>query len=303
MITAFADAARPGARRRGSARGRVPELDGRPDHPGHHRCGPRAPARATYGIDDGWPVVCEPFAQWVLEDHFPLGTARFERVGVQLVEDVAPYELMKLRLLNAGHQAMCYLGYLAATATSHEVCADPLFTAFLLAYMDREATPTLEPVPGVDLDGYKHQLIERFANPEIKDTLARLVRRELGPDPQVAGAGDQAPARRRRRDHAVGARGRGLGALRRGRGRGRPRRSRSSTAVATRSWNGSPSGQRAAGLPRGPRPVRRPRRPAALHRGPTSRPWTPCTTRGARATLEAWRQPDRSSSASSVRQR
>jgi mannitol 2-dehydrogenase len=85
-----------------------------------------------------------------------------------------PYELMKLRLLNASHQALCYLGYLSGYRYAHEVCNDPLFTKFLLGYMDDEATPTLEPVPGVDLDAYKHQLIARFANPEIKDTLARL---------------------------------------------------------------------------------------------------------------------------------
>jgi mannitol 2-dehydrogenase len=127
-----------------------------------------------YGVDDGWPVVCEEFAQWALEDHFPLGRPEFERVGVQVVADVEPYELMKLRLLNASHQALCYLGYLSGYRYAHEVCSDPLFTDFLLAYMDHEATPTLAPVPGVDLDAYKHQLIERFANPEIKDTLARL---------------------------------------------------------------------------------------------------------------------------------
>ncbi len=127
-----------------------------------------------YGIDDGWPVVCEPFAQWALEDSFPLGRPEFERVGVQVVDDVEPYELMKLRLLNASHQALGYLGYLSGYRYAHEVCSDPLFTDFLLGYMDHEATPTLEPVPGVDLDDYKHQLIERFANPEIKDTLARL---------------------------------------------------------------------------------------------------------------------------------
>ncbi len=94
--------------------------------------------------------------------------------GVQLTDDVAPYELMKLRLLNAGHQALCYLGYLAGYRYAHEVCADPLFTQFLLRYMEEEATPTLQPVPGIDLDAYRHQLIERFANPGVRDTLARL---------------------------------------------------------------------------------------------------------------------------------
>ena len=130
-----------------------------------------------FHVEDAWPVVCEPFTQWALEDAFEGGVAgrpAFEDVGVQLVPDVEPYELMKLRLLNASHQALCYLGYLSGYRYAHEVCQDPLFVQFLLAYMDREATPTLHDVPGVDLTAYKHQLIERFANPEVRDTLARL---------------------------------------------------------------------------------------------------------------------------------
>jgi mannitol 2-dehydrogenase len=126
------------------------------------------------GVADGWPVVCEPFTQWVLEDHFGQGRPPFEDAGVQLVDDVVPYELMKLRLLNASHQALCYLGYLAGYRYAHEVAQDPLFARFLLAYMQREGSPTLQPVPGVDLDAYRHELVERFANPEIRDTLARL---------------------------------------------------------------------------------------------------------------------------------
>jgi mannitol 2-dehydrogenase len=127
-----------------------------------------------FGLEDGWPVVCEPFTQWALEDRFPSGRPPYQDAGVQLVPDVEPYELMKLRLLNASHQGLCYLGYLAGYRYAHEVCSDELFTGFLLGYMDEEATPTLAPLPGVDLTTYKHQLIERFANPEIRDTLARL---------------------------------------------------------------------------------------------------------------------------------
>ena len=134
----------------------------------------RAVLVERFGAEDAWPVVCEPFTQWVLEDRFPAGRPPFEDAGAQLVPDVEPYELMKLRLLNASHQALCYLGYLSGYRYAHEVCRDPLFTGFLLGYMDDEATPTLAPVPGVDLTAYKHQLIERFANPEIRDTLARL---------------------------------------------------------------------------------------------------------------------------------
>src|SRR5919112_2001205 len=133
----------------------------------------REELQKRFGIEDQWPVVCEPFTQWVLEDNFE-ARPPLEDAGVQLVEDVEPYELMKLRLLNASHQAMAYLGYLSGYRYAHEVCQDQMFVDFLLGYMDREATPTLEPVPGVDLDQYKHTLIERFANAEVRDTLARL---------------------------------------------------------------------------------------------------------------------------------
>ncbi|KGN42340.1 mannitol dehydrogenase family protein [Knoellia aerolata] len=127
-----------------------------------------------FGVEDAWPVVCEPFTQWVLEDHFPSGRPPFEDVGVQIVDDVVPYELMKLRLLNASHQALCYLGYLSGYRYAHEVAQDPLFREFLLGYMAEEGSPTLPEVPGVDLGVYRRQLIERFANPEVRDTLARL---------------------------------------------------------------------------------------------------------------------------------
>jgi mannitol 2-dehydrogenase len=134
----------------------------------------RALLADKFGVEDAWPVVCEPFTQWALEDRLPLGRPPLEDAGVQVVADVGPYELMKLRLLNASHQAMCYLGYLSGYRYAHEVSSDPLFVRFLRGYMDAEATPSLAPVPGVDLDLYKRQLIERFANPEIADTLARL---------------------------------------------------------------------------------------------------------------------------------
>ena len=134
----------------------------------------RAAVAERFGIDDGWPVVCEPFTQWVLEDSFGLGRPALETVGVQVVDDVTPYELMKLRLLNASHQALCYLGYLAGYRLVHEVAQDPLFADFLLAYMEREGSPTLAPVPGIDLDAYRHELIARFSNAHVRDTVARL---------------------------------------------------------------------------------------------------------------------------------
>lgn len=134
----------------------------------------RAAVAERFGIVDGWPVVCEPFTQWVLEDNFTAGRPALEDVGVQVVADVEPYELMKLRLLNASHQALAYFGHLAGYRLVHDVCRDPLFADFLLAYMEREATPTLAPVPGIDLDAYRHQLIARFSNAEVRDTVARL---------------------------------------------------------------------------------------------------------------------------------
>lgn len=136
--------------------------------------GDRAELSRRFGIDDQWPVLCEPFTQWVLEDNFADGRPPLQDVGVQIVSDVEPYELMKLRLLNASHQALCYPGYLVGYRFVHDVTTDPLFARFLLDYMTSEAIPTLRPVPGVDLVHYANQLIERFSNPEVGDTVARL---------------------------------------------------------------------------------------------------------------------------------
>ena len=134
----------------------------------------RAELSRRFGLEDQWPVVCEPFAQWVLEDTFAAGRPPLEDAGVTIVTDVEPYELMKLRLLNASHQALCYPGALVGYRFVHEVTSDALFARFLLDYMTAEAIPTLRPVPGIDLIGYASGLIERFSNPEVGDTVARL---------------------------------------------------------------------------------------------------------------------------------
>jgi len=131
-------------------------------------------ASKKLGVEDKWPVPCEPFFQWVIEDHFPSGRPPFEKANVQMVSDVMPYELMKLRLLNASHQGLCYFGRLSGYTYVHEVMQDPLIVKLLRRYMDEEATPTLSPVPGVDLEKYKDQLIERFSNSQVLDTVARL---------------------------------------------------------------------------------------------------------------------------------
>jgi len=127
-----------------------------------------------FGVEDLWPVPAEPFTQWIVEDHFPLGRPALESVGVQFVQDVGPYELMKLRLLNASHQALAYLGAPLGYVLVDEAMRDDRIREYLVRYMADEAAPTLGDLPGIDLDAYMATLIERFANPGVKDTLVRL---------------------------------------------------------------------------------------------------------------------------------
>jgi mannitol 2-dehydrogenase len=134
----------------------------------------RAELARRFGVEDAWPVVCEPFTQWVLEDSFGAGRPPLEEAGVQLVGDVGPYELMKLRLLNAGHQVLGHLGRLAGHVYVHEACQDPLFRRLLRGYLQDEGTPTLQPVPGIDLHRYRSEVVSRFASPAVRDTLDRI---------------------------------------------------------------------------------------------------------------------------------
>jgi len=133
-----------------------------------------AGVQRDFGVTDEWPVVAESFTSWVLEDDFADGRPPLEEAGVLLVDDVRPYEAMKLRLLNAGHQCLCYFAWLCGYRMVHDAARDPLFAEFLLAYFDSEAMPTLRPVPGIDLTAYSRELVERFANPGVGDTVARL---------------------------------------------------------------------------------------------------------------------------------
>ncbi|SPM30896.1 Mannitol-1-phosphate/altronate dehydrogenases, partial [Mycobacterium terramassiliense] len=133
-----------------------------------------AAVERDFGVADEWPVLAEAFAAWVLEDDFADGRPPLDEAGVLLVDDVAPYEAMKLRLLNAGHQCLCYFAALCGYRMVHDAARDPLLAEFLLAYFDSEAVPTLRAVPGIDLRAYTRGLIERFANPGVRDTVARL---------------------------------------------------------------------------------------------------------------------------------
>ncbi|MFG1359220.1 mannitol dehydrogenase family protein [Xanthobacter pseudotagetidis] len=128
----------------------------------------RALVAGRLRVADAWPVMAEPFSQWVVEDRFPAGRPPLEEVGVQMVADVAPYEHMKLRLLNGAHSTMAYLGYLAGHETIAEVMADPPFAQLVARLQDEEITPTLAVPPGADLDGYKRALRARFRNPALR---------------------------------------------------------------------------------------------------------------------------------------
>jgi mannitol 2-dehydrogenase len=133
----------------------------------------RALVREKYEVDDDWPVMTELFKQWVIEDHFAEGRPGWEKAGAQMTHDVLPYEKMKLRLLNGAHQALCYIGMLFGYEFAHQTMEDRDIRR-LVELMMEEATPVLSPVPGVNLDEYKGTLIERFANPAIRDQLSRI---------------------------------------------------------------------------------------------------------------------------------
>jgi mannitol 2-dehydrogenase len=137
--------------------------------------GPREIALAkSFGIEDAWPVTCEPFRQWVIEDHFPAGRPALETVGVTFTEHVHLYEAMKIRILNGGHAIIAYAGGLMDIEYAHDAMAEPLIHAFLGKVEREEVIPNVPPVPDTDLNDYFATIEERFANPEIADTIRRL---------------------------------------------------------------------------------------------------------------------------------
>ena len=115
------------------------------------------------GLDDAWPVMTEPFCQWVVEDRFPAGRPAWEKFGVTMVADVRPFEEMKLRLLNGSHSAIAYLGLLSGHATVAEAFADPAIRGFV-ERLWREAIPTLPAGAGLDPQDYVKQLAARYDN-------------------------------------------------------------------------------------------------------------------------------------------
>ncbi len=127
-----------------------------------------------YQLKEDWPIVCEPYIQWVIEDKFSNGRPPLEKFGVQFVPDVTPYEKMKLRLLNAGHSVLGIPGAVQGYETIHDCMEDKIFATFMRQFMDKEVTPQLGKIEGIDLTDYKNSLEERFANPNMKDGLSRI---------------------------------------------------------------------------------------------------------------------------------
>jgi mannitol 2-dehydrogenase len=134
----------------------------------------RAILAESFGVEDEWPVFCETFRQWVLEDNFPAGRPALEKVGVQFVPDVSPYELMKIRMLNGGHAVIAYPAGLMDIEFVHEAMQNPLVRGFLRKVERDEIIPAVPPVPDTDLADYYALIETRFANPKIGDTVRRL---------------------------------------------------------------------------------------------------------------------------------
>jgi mannitol 2-dehydrogenase len=130
--------------------------------------------RDSAGIDDRWPVVAEPFRQWVIEDDFAGGRPPWEDVGALFTDRIHDWELYKLRLLNAGHSYIAYLSALADITYVHEAMAVTAVRAFLEDVLQREALPTLVEIPGHPRERYIASVLERFSNSGVRDQIARV---------------------------------------------------------------------------------------------------------------------------------
>ncbi|MBN3726084.1 mannitol dehydrogenase family protein [Burkholderia sp. Ac-20379] len=134
----------------------------------------RAAARDALGMVDDVPVPCEPFRQWVIEDRFPTGRPAWDIVGAQLVEDVAPFEIAKLRMLNATHSTLAYLSMLAGFETISDAVGHAPLRQLIDAMMTQEIVPTLDVPASFDLLAYRDALLSRFANPALKHRCAQI---------------------------------------------------------------------------------------------------------------------------------
>jgi fructuronate reductase len=134
----------------------------------------RDAAAAALGLSDEAPVPCEPFRQWVIEDRFPAGRPAWEHVGAQLVDDVMPFELAKLRMLNGTHSTLAYLSMLAGFATIDEAMSFAPLRTLIHSMMTHEIAPTLGVPASFDLMAYRDALLERYANPALKHRCAQI---------------------------------------------------------------------------------------------------------------------------------
>jgi mannitol 2-dehydrogenase len=130
--------------------------------------------RDEFGIDDGWPVVCETFRQWVIEDDFAAGRPEWESVGVLFTDRVHDWELYKLRLLNASHSCLAYLAALAGIIFVDEAMSTPVVRRYLERFLQTEAIPTLTAIPGYPAAEYAATVLARFSNTGVRDQIARL---------------------------------------------------------------------------------------------------------------------------------
>lgn len=128
---------------------------------------------AATGRQDGAALMGESFIQWVIEDHFVAGRPQWQDVGAELVADVSPYEEAKIRLLNATHSCIAWGGALRGYRFIHEGTLDQDIRALAFAYASDDAIPCLLPSP-LDLDAYRDVVLDRFSNPAVEDTIARV---------------------------------------------------------------------------------------------------------------------------------
>lgn len=126
-----------------------------------------------FGYEDASPVFCEPFCQWVLEDNFCNGRPALEKAGVQFVDDVTPWEFMKIRILNGGHASLCYPSALLGLEYVDQAMAHPVIGPFLDCLERTEIIPGVPPVPETDLGQYWKTIQNRFENPTIMDRIDR----------------------------------------------------------------------------------------------------------------------------------
>jgi mannitol 2-dehydrogenase len=134
----------------------------------------RAWLQEAFGVEDGWPVVSEPFRQWVLEDSFAAGRPQFEDVGVLFTDRVHDWELYKLRMLNATHSCLAYLMAIAGVVYVDEAIATPAVRQYLERFLSTEAIPTLTEIPGYPAADYARTVLGRFENTGVRDQIARL---------------------------------------------------------------------------------------------------------------------------------